>query len=88
MPLGDYATQLNGQITADQKLAWEKGRSRVWANESFKVAVDHVYAGVAADGPPTHLNETYVTKGRQVVDQQLSKAGIRLAKVLNEAFPE
>jgi hypothetical protein len=88
MSLADYATQLSGQITAEQKIAWQKGRSRVWANESSKVAVEQVYAGVAADGPPTHLDQAYVDNGQRVVDQQLAKAGIRLAKILNEAFAE
>jgi hypothetical protein len=86
--LADYATQLNGQITADQKAAWQNGRTRAWANESAKVAIEHVYAGVAAEGPATHLDQTYVSNGQRVIDEQLSKAGIRLAKILNEVFAE
>jgi hypothetical protein len=86
--LADYASRLNNKVTADQKMAWLKGRSRAWANESNKVAIERVYAGVAADGPPTHLDQNYVDKSQSVVDEQLAKAGIRLAKILNDIFKD
>lgn len=63
-------------------------RSRTWANQSFRAAKEHVYAGVAADGPATRLDQDYVSKNKKVLDEQLMKAGIRLAEVLNEALRE
>jgi hypothetical protein len=86
--LSDYATSLGSRITAAQRAAWRQGDPRVWANQSHRVAVTHAYAGVAADGPATPLDVTYVAKNQRVVDEQLSRAGIRLAKILNEAFAE
>jgi hypothetical protein len=88
MSLADYANQLNSRITAEQKSAWHKGRARAWANESNKVAIDFVYTGAAADGAPTRLDQAYVRKNQRVVDEQLAKAGVRLAKILNEVFTE
>ena len=84
--LSDYAGQLNSRITEEQAVAWRKGSAKAWANESHKAAVEHVYAGVPADGPPLRLAADYVERSRPVVDEQLSKAGVRLAEILNDAL--
>jgi hypothetical protein len=81
-----YADQLNVKIDDATAAGWLKGTTRAWANQSFRAAKDHVYAGVAADGPATRLDEDYVNKNRKVLDEQFMKAGIRLAEVLNEAL--
>jgi hypothetical protein len=86
--LSDYAASLNARITIGQRTAWRQGDARTWANQSNRVAANHVYAGVAAEGPATQLDASYVTKNQRVVDEQLSRAGIRLARILNEVFPE
>lgn len=53
-----------------------------WAMESHDVAKDHVYAL-----PENRkLGEDYVRANVPVVDQQLIKAGVRLAKLLNDAL--
>ncbi len=50
--------------------------------ESHDVAKDHVYAL-----PENRkLGEDYVRANLPVVDQQLIKAGVRLAKLLSEAL--
>jgi hypothetical protein len=84
--LSDYADQLNSRITVQQAGAWGKGHAKVWANESHKVAVAHVYADVPADGPPPRLAADYVERSLPVVDEQLLKAGIRLAEMLNHVL--
>jgi len=83
-----YADQLNARIDEESSTKWQKGSTRSWANESFRAAKEHVYAGVAADGPATRLDQDYVTKNQIVLDEQLMKAGIRLAEILNEALKE
>ena len=50
--------------------------------ESHDIAKHHVYLV-----PENHqLGEEYVHASLQIVDQQLIKAGVRLAKILNEAL--
>jgi hypothetical protein len=45
-----------------------------------------VYADVPADGDPPKLGDDYVAKAQPVVDEQIQKAGVRLAATLNLAF--
>lgn len=84
----DYAESLNAKITEDQARAWAKGSAVDWANESQRVAVERVYADVPADGPPPKLTTEYIEQSGIVVDEQLQKAGVRLATVLNRCFTQ
>ena len=56
--------------------------------ESFQVAKDDTYGQLPEPGPrgTFRLSEEYVTNATDDVAQQLSKAGVRLAFVLNEAL--
>ncbi|MDB5358548.1 MAG: Nuclease [Phycisphaerales bacterium] len=50
------------------------------------MAVDSVYAGVPADGPPPKLDQKYVEAAGPVIDRQLQRGGVRLATILNDVF--
>ena len=64
--------------------AFEDGTVVDWAMESQGVARDNVYVL-----PEDHnLGEDYYEANVPVVDQQLAKAGVRLAKLLNDALPK
>jgi hypothetical protein len=89
----DYAKRLADEITTADKEAWQKGCPRDWAWEVHLVGVKSVY--LFADGttlpkpsePAAELGEeNYFKVNRPVVHEQLKKAGIRLAKVLNDCF--
>jgi hypothetical protein len=61
-----------------------------WANETHGQAVRHAYRTAdgrdpfpAADG---RIGEDYQRANLPVVDEQLAKAAVRLAKVLNDAL--
>lgn len=56
-----------------------------WARESFEVAKNHVYRlpHPAAEGQPYPIDEDYLTKSEAIVEEQLAKAGFRLAHLLN-----
>ena len=54
-----------------------------WANEGRGLAADNAYRGVPADAEVTDLDEQYVEQATPVVEQQLMKAGVRLAELLN-----
>ena len=60
--LHDYAAQLNSRTTQAHAASWGKGNAKAWALESHRAAVEHVYAGVPADGPPPRLGPEYVEK--------------------------
>jgi hypothetical protein len=81
-----YAEKLDAKIAGDAASRWRGGSAKQWAVESFETAVKHVYAGVAPDGEPTPLDHTYVDNGQKLIDEQLAKAGIRLAEILNRTL--
>lgn len=86
--VADYADSLHAKISEDHAKAWEAGKAVDWANESQRVAVERVYADVPADGPPPKLTTEYIEQSGIVIDEQLQKAGIRLATVLNRCFAQ
>ncbi len=53
-----------------------------WAMESHDIARDHVFV-LPED---LKLGEDYYRVNVPVLDQQLAKGGVRLAKLLNEAL--
>jgi hypothetical protein len=84
---------LSKQITAAQAGEWSKGTPDDWAKESFDQAksVAYNFAGEQQfiddhGGKGEHLDATYDDRARPVVIEQLSKGGVRLAAVLNDAL--
>jgi hypothetical protein len=82
------AQQLIANITGAQRSQWEMGTAADWAAESFAVAKGHTYGLLPATDQPNHyqLSAAYVSDAATVTQQQLSKAGVRLAFVLNQAL--
>jgi hypothetical protein len=82
------ASDLIGHISEDQQKEWEAGDPSAWAQEAFQVAKDDAYGQLPA--PNTRrsyrLTDEYVTTATDDVSQQLSKAGVRLAFILNRAL--
>ena len=83
----ELATTLEKAIPRDQAAAWTKGDEKDWAFESYLIAKSKIYAGMDP-GPQDYtdnpLPSDYFDKMRPIVDEQLEKAGIRLAFVLND----
>jgi hypothetical protein len=82
----DYAKKLNIAITPQQIKDWSKGTPTDWANESHDVAVNSAYKDLPPVGPYPKLDQKYVDTNGPIVDQQLERAGIRLANILNDIF--
>jgi hypothetical protein len=82
------AKKLIKKITAAQRTQWLAGTPANWANESFAIAKVDAWGPLPT--PTSAHNYTlptiYVTNAKAVVAQQLSKAGVRLAFVLNNAL--
>jgi nuclease S1 len=85
-PALSYAKELNGKISDDDAKKWEKGTFEEWAIEGHDLAKNNAYKDVAVGGQVVNIDAEYVEKDAPVVDKQLSRAGVRLAKILNDAF--
>lgn len=84
-----YADGLLAEITPDRRTKWEQGTVVDWALEAHDLGVKHCYEGFHRDAPedkPTQITPQYVRKNVPIVRGQLSRAGVRLAKTLNDAF--
>lgn len=84
----DLANQLIARITSTEQSQWSSGTASDWALESFDVSKAHTYGLLPKPDSTGHysLPESYVTDATAVVAEQLSKAGVRLAFVLNNAL--
>jgi hypothetical protein len=82
------ASDLIGHISESQVSEWSQGTVSDWAMESFRVAKDDAYGQLpAATAHGSYrLTDDYISMATQDVAVQLSKAGVRLAFVLNQAL--
>jgi hypothetical protein len=90
--LGDdaktVASDLVGHITKTQAAEWQKGSPADWATEAFYIAKSDAYGQLPEPSSRRsyRLSVDYVTTATDDVTKQLSKAGVRLAFVLNNAL--
>ncbi len=82
------AQQLLAKMTPAQRAAWSSGTPSDWAMESFEVAKRRAYGELPTASSPDHyeLTSAYVSDATTAVAQQLSRAGVRLAYVLNDSL--
>ncbi|WP_342709898.1 S1/P1 nuclease [Bradyrhizobium sp. B124] len=82
------ASDLIGHITKEQQTLWQAGKPDDWAKEASALSKDDAYGQLPA--PNAHgsfrLTEDYVTTATNDVAIQLSRAGVRLAMILNQAL--
>ena len=91
---GDFVNGLEKDITPDRVAAWQKGTPKDWAWDTHTLAVTHAYRfadGTAlphvADGKEIDLTESnYIAGNVPIVREQLEKAAVRLARLINEAL--
>jgi hypothetical protein len=87
------AAKLQKSITQAKIDAWTKSDPKQWANESFKIAesVQTKYCvkhGDSCDKPSgsVKIDQAYIDANVPIVREQLQKAGIRLAHLLDKAL--
>jgi hypothetical protein len=80
------ADRLAQQITDEQRKRWQEGNLRDWTWESHLLAARLAYGALPA-GTPKNLNEDYVSQAAAVIEEQLQKAGVRLAMILDQVWP-
>jgi nuclease S1 len=78
-----YAMQLTRNITQAEFTQWSQGNPVSWANEAHDVATSLVYGELQHAGA---LPGSYEAQALPVVNEQLERAGVRLAKVLNDCL--
>jgi hypothetical protein len=90
--LGANETEIGRRLIANisdaQRRRWSAGTPADWAMEAYSAAKSHAYGLLSAAGRPNHyeLTAEYVDDATAVTAKQLSKAGVRLAYVLNQAL--
>jgi hypothetical protein len=92
--VADAVDQLIDAITPEMMTKWSTSDPREWANESFAIteAVKTGYCvmnGSSCDLPNSaHVtaDAAYIESNTPVVKEQLQKAGVRLARLLDTAF--
>jgi len=84
-PPAALANDLLARITPAQLKEWQQGTPDDWAMEAFAIARADVYGAPPLSGS-VELDAAYVERAKQDVALQLSRAGVRLALVLNRAF--
>jgi hypothetical protein len=80
----EFADELEAAIKANEIDSIQRGTPITWANEAHKLAQTNAYKRVPKSG--AILRVAYYNRNFAVVDSQLTKAGLRLAKVLNDAL--
>jgi hypothetical protein len=76
------ADQLALQLTPEQRRRWQRVVSaQQMANEGLLLARRHAYLQSS-----DHVDERYLTTRWPIVAEQLQRAGLRLAAILNQAF--
>jgi len=85
-PIGAEHLRQHVKIWKKQAKAWANGTPRMWAIECWQMARDVVYRDIPADGNPPAITEEYIAKAQPLIDEQIQKAGVRLAAALNLAF--
>jgi hypothetical protein len=91
--VSDAVTELLESITPELQTRWTASGPRDWANESFAIseAVKTGYCvvhGESCDMPAGNvtISPGYLDANEPVVKEQLQKAGVRLARILDASF--
>jgi hypothetical protein len=74
-----YATHLNVRFQDLEKTKWLHSKVNDWADESRSLALKYAYPI-----ENNELSKTYISKGREILNQRMVQAGIRLADLLNQ----
>src|SRR6267378_5712266 len=84
---------VSAPIADSDRNAWEKGPISGWIDESHRIARDTVYPLLPVAASCSNkivdvvaIGEEYYSKAAPVIEIQIRKAGVRLARVLNETL--
>jgi len=90
---GGESAVVSAPVAARDRSAWERGSIADWVDESHRIAEETVYALLPVTASCSNkivdvvaLDRTYYAKAAPVIEIQIRKAGLRLARVLNETL--
>ena len=86
---GDVAERLESEITPAEHRLWSFGTAANWCTEAHQAAQREIYerfAGAGGTDAPIVLSPLYTRQDSAIAAQQLERAGVRLATVLNAAL--
>jgi len=90
---GGESAVVSAPVAARDRSAWERGSIADWVDESHRIAADTVYAALPVAASCSDkivdavaLDRAYYAKAAPVIEIQIRKAGVRLARVLNETL--
>jgi hypothetical protein len=89
MEYAAYAKKLEGGLTPEAQKAFLAMKDPVaWATESHHLAEQNAYRDARGNEIKSgdSLGDDYLTRNTPVVDEQLTKAGLRLAQMLNAIY--
>jgi hypothetical protein len=78
-----YSLERLSNIPSEKRGSWSTGDPVVWANEAHEIAARVIYGTLPHSGT---LPDTYGSQALPIVNEQLERAGVRLAMVLNNAL--
>jgi hypothetical protein len=83
-----YARELQADINPIDRAAWNVLDPVVWARESYQLVEDDVYEDRAPAGTDGKLviDRSYYVLNRLNVERRLKQAGVRLARMLEQAL--
>jgi hypothetical protein len=91
--VNEAATELMKTITPARIESWTHSKPMEWANESFAIAEQAqtkycIRQGAPCDHPSgkVHVDDAYVAANAPIVKEQLQRAGVRLAHLLDAAL--
>jgi len=81
----EIAARLDADLTAQQRRDWAQGSPEEWANESHRLAQSVAYGPLPKERRIV-IPLRYEIEARRTIERQLQRAGLRLARVLEEAL--
>ena len=80
-----YASILDGQIGQAGEASFLQGDPVSWLNDCHALAINDAYAPLQGSGPgKPAIGDTYFKDSWPIVNEQLKRAGMRLAKILED----
>ena len=76
-----YAKRLNIKLVDSEIKEWLNSEVNDWANESRYWALKYAYPL-----ENMKLSKEYLSRSREILDQRMIQAGVRLAGLLNQLF--
>jgi hypothetical protein len=90
---GGEGAIVSAPIPDGNRNAWEKGSISDWTSESHRIARDAVYPLLPVAGSCSSkiveviaIDQAYYAKAAPLIEVQIRRAGVRLARVLNETL--